>query len=274
VNQFLGRSVRRLGRVARIVSGAVLRRLTPMDKASDVLATMRAFPVAEIDELTGRGPLLVITPHPDDESLGCGGVIAEARTRGHTVRLVLVTDGAASHPGSRSHPPPILQRVREGELLAAAAVLGVPAECVDMLRLPDGQAPWRGRVFEDVASRLSELVRTHAVATICTTWPRDPHTDHVAAFRLGRAAARATGAKLFLYPVWGWTLSARLWLPRAPIDGFRIDVSKQLAVKRAAIDCHRSQTGRLIDDDPSGFVLTPEFRALFEQRYETFLRTV
>ncbi len=243
-----------------------------MDRASDVLAAMRALPIANLDELTGRGPLLVVTPHPDDESLGCGGVIAEARARGHTVRLVLVTDGAASHPGSKSHPPLVLQRVREGELLAAAAVLGVPADCVDMLRLPDARAPWRGRVFEGAVERLCEIIRTHAVATVCTTWPHDPHTDHVAAFRLARAAARATGAALFLYPVWGWTLSARTWLPRRPIDGFRIDVSGQLAVKRAAIDSHRSQTGGLIDDDPSGFVLSPEFRELFEQRYETFLR--
>jgi len=244
-----------------------------MDRASDVLTAMRALPMAGIDELTGRGPFLVITPHPDDESLGCGGVIAQARARGHTVRLVLVTNGAASHPGSRSHPPSVLQRVREGELLAAAATLGVPADCVDMLRLQDARAPWRGPVFEAAASRLRDIIRTHGIATICTTWPHDPHTDHVAAFRLGRAAAESTGATLLLYPVWGWTLSARSWLPRTPIDGFRIDVSRQLAVKRAAIDCHRSQTGRLIDDDPDGFVLSAEFRALFEQPYETFLRS-
>ncbi len=243
-----------------------------MDKASDVLAAMRALPMAGLDELTGWGPLLIVTPHPDDESLGCGGVIAAARQGGHTVRIVLVTNGAASHPGSKSHPPPVLQRVREGELLAAAATLGVPADCVDTLKLPDARAPGRGPVFDAAVSRLCEIIRTHGVGTVCTTWPHDPHADHVAAYRLGHAAAGATGVKLFLYPVWGWTLSVRKWLPRTPLDGFQIDVSGQLAIKRAAIDCHRSQTGQLIDDDPDGFVLTAEFRALFERPYETFLR--
>jgi len=243
-----------------------------MDKASDVLAEFRSLPIAGLDELTDHGPLLVIAPHPDDESLGCGGVIAEARARGHTVRLVLVTDGAASHPGSRSHPPAELRRIREGEFLAAAVTLGVPADCVDMLGLPDGRAPWHGPAFGAAVRRVCEIVRTHGIGAVCTTWRHDPHADHGAAFRLGRAAAHATGTALFLYPVWGWTLSERTWLPRVPIDGFRVDVSGRLAVKRAAIDCHRSQTGQIIGDDPDGFVLGAEFRALFEREYETFLR--
>src|SRR5690606_38092378 len=46
------------------------------------------------------GPLLVIAPHPDDETLGCGGVIALATCRNVRVHTVFVTDGGASHPNS------------------------------------------------------------------------------------------------------------------------------------------------------------------------------
>ncbi|MEO5866005.1 MAG: PIG-L family deacetylase, partial [Sphingomonas sp.] len=44
------------------------------------------------------GSLLVIAPHPDDEILGAGGIMAQAKARGDRVAVVVATDGARSNP--------------------------------------------------------------------------------------------------------------------------------------------------------------------------------
>jgi hypothetical protein len=79
----------------------------------------------------------------------------------------------------------------------------------------------------------------------------------LAAWRIGQAAARQSGARLLAYPVWGWTLP-----PDREIDdaeaaraGWRLDVAAMLPAKRAAVASHRTQLGQVITDDPGGFVL-------------------
>ena len=201
-----------------VIPSRFLRHVRPMTNAIDVLQRMRELPLGDIETLIGSGPLMVLAPHPDDESLGCGGVIAEARARGHDVSVVVVTDGTASHPNSRTHLAARLRAVREEEVRAAVAELGVPATSLSFLRLRDGKAPHRGPEFKNVAANLTELARSCGIATICTTWQHDPHPDHLATFRLGCSVATRLGSRLLSYPVWGWTLSARTWLPRLQVD--------------------------------------------------------
>ncbi len=257
----------------RLIPSRFLRRLRPMTNALDVLREMRGLPVAGLEALIGEGPLLVLAPHPDDESLGCGGAIAEARARGQAVFVAVVTDGTASHPKSKVYPAARLQALREEEVRAAVAELGVPSSCLTFLGLPDGRAPHRGPAFDRAAATLTGLARSQGVGTVCATWRHDPHPDHLATYRLGRAVATAAGIRLLCYPVWGWTLSARTWLPRGELDGFRVDIGARLEAKRRAVACHHSQIPGLIDDDPGGFTMSHEFRSIFDQRYETFLRS-
>ena len=49
--------------------------------------------------------ICVVSPHPDDDVLGCGGTLALASANGAALCILYVTDGAASHPGSRAFPP-------------------------------------------------------------------------------------------------------------------------------------------------------------------------
>ena len=239
-------------------AGAALRRIAEL-------------PLADLSEITLGRPVLVLAPHPDDESLGCGGLLAEIAARGQQAHVLVLTDGAASHPGSRAYPPARLRALREQETLAAAAALGLGADQVAFLRLPDTAAPQSGAALRAAAARIAEHARARSAATICTTWIHDPHHDHVAAGLLGRMAARAAGARLLSYPVWGWTLPARRWLPAAPVRGFRLDIGPHLAAKRRAIACHRSQTTGLIEDDPAGFRLLDEVLDIFARPYEVFL---
>jgi LmbE family N-acetylglucosaminyl deacetylase len=74
------------------------------------------------------GRVLVIAPHPDDETIGCGGAMVLHQLAGDEVAVVIVTDGGAS--GSASAP------VRDCEARAAASVLGGVWQA---LRLPEGE---------------------------------------------------------------------------------------------------------------------------------------
>ena len=243
----------------------------PQVAATGVLESLLHLPVVSLSVLTRSRPVLILAPHADDECFGCGGLIAQCCERGQNIHVLVLTDGAASHPRSASYPPSRLVALRQAETIAAMATLGLPAERVAFLGLPDGRAPRGGPPFKDATRRIVDMAHRLSVATICTTWVHDPHRDHVAAYRLGASAAKAVGARLLSYPVWGWTLGERSRLPRIRIHGMRLDVSSHIAAKRAAIACYRSQISDLIDDDPSGFRLAPDFLALFERPFEVFV---
>ena len=85
--------------------------------------------------------ILIVAPHPDDETLGCGGAIALLRQLNVSVKVLIVSDGTKSHPNSLTYPPPALKELRERESLAALAILGVASEAVTFLGMPDGAVP-------------------------------------------------------------------------------------------------------------------------------------
>ncbi len=224
--------------------------------ASIVLDRVRQLPVVDLAKLIKNRPLLVVAPHPDDESLGCGGLIAETIRFGGQVHVVIVTDGAGSHPRSRTHPRDRLRSVRRSETLEAAAVLGMSAEQVSFLDLPDGHAPRFGRDARAVGQRVASLARELATETIFTSWNYDTHPDHVAAYGYARMAAERMEGALFSYPVWAWMLPKSTVMPNLALKGFSIDIEHSMATKRAAVLKHRSQTTSMITDDPSGFTLS------------------
>lgn len=240
-------------------------------QADAFLDAAEALPIGGLDDLTqGRG-LVVVAPHPDDESLGCGGLIAQARARGRAVRLVVVSDGCGSHTHSAAYPPTRLRALRESETLDAVAALGLPASGVRFLRLPDAGVPSAGPEAEAAAAAVVEAARSCDAGAVCVTWAHDPHCDHRAAAAIVRLAQPRLGpAKVFAYPVWGWTLPAGTEVG-APPSGFRLDVTAHLPAKAAAVAAHRSQTTDLIHDDPGGFRLEAAMLARFARPYEIFV---
>ena len=249
----------------------VRRYLQPMVRVGSVLDALRNLPVADPRTVVGEQPLLVLAPHPDDESLGCGGLIAEHHARGHDVHVMVLTDGTGSHPRSREYPATRLSALRMEEARRAITALGLPEDRIDFLGLPDGHVSLRGRQFNDAAAHIAQYARSHGVGAICATWPHDPHPDHQAAYRLGQHVAREVGARLLGYPVWTWTLPPAGWLPVTPLRGVRLDIAHHLAAKQRAIACHRSQMTDLIQDDPTGFRMSPAFLAIFDWPFEVLI---
>lgn len=227
-------------------------------RASTLLERVKLLPEIDLAKVIKNQPLLVVAPHPDDESLGCGGMIVEAGKLGGRVHIVVVTDGARSHPQSRTHPKDRLRSIRRSEAIEAASVLGVPADQVSFLDVPDGYAPRSGAAARAIGQRLASLARDVSAKTIFTSWNFDSHPDHVAAYAYACMAAEKVGATLFSYPVWAWMLPPRTIVPNIHLKGFSIDISASMAIKRAAVLQHRSQTTAMIADDPMGFTLSDD----------------
>lgn len=238
--------------------------------AHQFLRAAEQLPLVDLAQIVGTGGLVVVAPHPDDESLGCGGLIAAARAAGHEVRIVVVSDGVGSHPNSLTHPPARLRCLRREEARAAAAALGVAADEIIFLDLPDRYVPSMGPVADAAAARIVEIARSIDAGALFVTWEHDPHVDHHAAHAIAWAAARELApARLFAYPIWGWELPGGTEVGDPP-RGMRLDITRQLPAKQAAVGAHRSQTTELISDD-AGFCLRPEVLQRFDRPYEIYL---
>ncbi len=238
--------------------------------AGAILRDMRQLRVADLDAIA-PGTSLILAPHPDDETLGCGGFVIECCARGRPPLIMAVTDGAASHPGSRAYPPERLRAVRAAELRSAAAILGVPDEHVRCLGLPDSQAPSHGPTFDSTVQAVVMTMRDHGVANLLASWICDPHGDHQATARIAMAAARIADVRLLFYPVWGWLLPPEQILPITAVRGARLDVAAMRARKRQALLAHASQYSGLIADAPGGFRLPADLLAATDRDHEVFL---
>jgi LmbE family N-acetylglucosaminyl deacetylase len=243
-----------------------------MSTAADFHRSWRALPEGSLDAIIGSGTCLVLAPHPDDESLGCGGLVAACAAIGQAPLVAILTDGAGSHAGSRAYPPARLRTVRAGEARTAVSALGLPAHRLVLLEQPDTAAPHDGPAFDAVVARLLALARQEPHCTaIVAPWRHDPHCDHEAAAIVAATVARAAGIRSIAYPVWGWTLPADTAMRGAPGIGWRLDITAFLPNKRRAIQAHRSQFGGLITDDPTAFSLPADLLSIFDSPYETFI---
>ena len=254
--------------------------------------TPESLPISNIKTLVaGSVPesILVVAPHPDDETLGCGGAIALLRQLDVAVKVLVVSDGTQSHPNSIAYPPLTLKQLREKESLAALAVLGVAPEAVIFLGLPDGAVP---SASAEVTARESENAKTStrsqkyrdAISSICQyltkltpsiiflPWRKDPHPDHRASWQLFATACKQLnyGSRIIEYPIWDWDREQRQDFPSS-LNVWRLDISEVLELKRWAIAQYRSQISELIDDDPEGFRLTPEMILNFTHPWEIYL---
>ena len=240
--------------------------------AEAYMRAVRQLPLIAPDVLIGAAPVVVVSPHPDDEALGAGGLIAAARGAGRRVVVVMLTDGSGSHPNSRRYPRDQLIALRKAEALHSARELGLSEADLIHLDLPDGNAPTEGPLFDRTVNALAAVVSDVAAASVMVSGEHDPHGDHQAAALMGRALrARDPRLKLWFYPIWGWHLEGNTPIEAPPPSGYRIDIRPWLAAKHAAIAAHVSQTTNLIDDDPEGFHLDERTLAPFLGPYEYFL---
>lgn len=214
-----------------------------------------------------HSPVLVVAPHPDDESIGCGGLIAALRRRGVAVHVVIVTDGTGSHPNSPAYPAPRLARLREGEARDALAILGVGPDAVSFWQLADRFVPTEESTeFKGAVARALVLMRDLQPTLLVIPGATDAHGDHRAVWAIwsNAVADLRRPPRLLEYIVWP--------KPDLAAEGrpLTLDIAEVLPLKHRAIAAHRSQHGQVIGDDPTGFRLPDDLLARAGQPQECF----
>ncbi len=192
---------------------------------------------------------VVIAPHPDDETLGAGGLIVSLRQRGCEVTVVAVTDGENCYPGED------LGQVRPAEQAAALAELGVDERHVRRLHLPDsGLSQCEEALYNALLKYVPE--EAHLVAP----WTGDFHPDHEVCGRAALRVAKSKGLRLTSYFFWTWHRGTPELIASLPLVKLPLTPDLQTA-KREALLCHTSQLQHH-DDEPilPGYLLEPAWR--------------
>lgn len=199
---------------------------------------------------------VVVSPHPDDETLGAGGLIALQRERNLPVSIISVSDGEAAYPGFNGLAP-----IRRAEQLAAVQELGVTSDNLIRFSLPDSDI---SRFEVELTSMIGNHIDRDTL--LIAPWPSDPHPDHEVCGRASTKAARDNGANIVFYFFWAWHRLAAQTLSTLPLH--RLDISRKLQLMRAkALACHRSQLQR----DHGAPILPEVFLAPARRSFETFI---
>jgi LmbE family N-acetylglucosaminyl deacetylase len=199
-----------------------------------------ARPVKPLDS----SPLLVVAPHQDDETLGCGGLIALKRRLGAPVTVIFVTDGASS-PSRGNTPAAKWTDLRRQEAFDALAILGVPPAHCHFLDGPDGGLNELGAArTAALTNDLAALISATSPAQVAVTFRKDGHPDHEASFALVARAIRQSGheAELWEYPVWSlWRKPAdsTAWVTDSSLH--KLDIHQAMEIKKRAAACFSSQ---------------------------------
>ncbi|WP_170285168.1 PIG-L deacetylase family protein [Microvirga aerophila] len=204
-------------------------------------------------EDSGRS-LLVLAPHYDDETFGCGGLIALMCGQGREVKVVFLTDGSASHNHFKTVSREQLMKTREKEVAHAASILGLKESDLIFLKYQDGSL---AEVIEQqpvcVAQRVGAILKAFEPAEVYVTCQWDNHSDHEAAFDilLRSIGEMATVPEVYQYPISaGWRpANLRRFSIHDIIHARVLPIKSALELKRKAIGAYSSQIAVL----PKGF---------------------
>lgn len=147
--------------------------------------------------------LVVVAPHPDDEVLACGGLIALHAAGGGETLVVAVSDGEASHAGVPGWAAPRLADARRAESAEGLQRLGAGHAPVLRLGLPDGCVTSH---LDDLSGRLAGVLQRSDV--VVSTWRLDGHPDHESTGLATARACEVTGCRQLEAPVWMWHWAA------------------------------------------------------------------
>lgn len=171
--------------------------------------------------------VLVISPHPDDEAIGCGGTLRKHVLAGDVMQVIFLTSG---EKGGHGRPEAETIRIREAESRRAAKILGVQE--IEFWHLRDGAVkPTRAAV-----NQLRAKLKKFKPDKIYIPHDREQHPDHLAAVRLLQTALRGGSSRAKKTTV----LMFEVWTPLQRMDHIE-DISEHIETKLAAIRAYKSQ---------------------------------
>lgn len=192
--------------------------------------------------------IVILAPHPDDETLGCGGTIAKRISEGFEVFIILVTDGRHAYSkglGIESNPTPEeLSQIRKQEFIKATSTLGVPETNLRFLNFEDGTVQKNAK---EVEIRIVEIMKELQPTEVYFPFRQDFHPDHKALNRIALQKLQELGLNCDAYeysimhkyarvgPIVERTLS--IWKRNM----IRVDISEFLETKKRAANEYQSE---------------------------------
>jgi LmbE family N-acetylglucosaminyl deacetylase len=192
--------------------------------------------------------IIVFAPHPDDETLGCGGTIAKRISEGYDVVVIVLTDGRYAFSvvlGIDSDPTPEeLKQMRKEEVIRATRLLGVLRQNVFFLDFEDGTL---SRHEKDAEAKIIDIMKEFTPEEVYFTSAKDYNPDHQAASRIVRRCVQKLelGSIKYQYSIArkyarvGPVIDAVINLFRKTI--VEIDVSKFVDLKKKALEEFKSE---------------------------------
>jgi LmbE family N-acetylglucosaminyl deacetylase len=221
-----------------------------------------------------KNTVIVFAPHPDDETLGCGGTIAKRIAEGYDVIIVVMTDGRHAlsklfHINSNPNPDEMLQ-IRRTEIISATKILGVPKENILFLGIEDGRIADNAK---EIKTKVSEILNEFKPVEIYYPYKGDFHRDHRMASRILQECIKKLGFSVLGYQYSVGQRFSRIRMSNAKLltrfknDLTYVDVSKYLPQKAAAINEYKSQTSILFAGQKRPVV---KATSKYLKMYETF----
>jgi LmbE family N-acetylglucosaminyl deacetylase len=174
--------------------------------------------------------IVVVSPHPDDEVLGAGGLICSAAHAGCAVTVVSVTDGEAAYPDW-----PGLDKIRRSETSNALSILAPPTVSTAHLSIPDGRVDEnRATLFAAIDQRVSRDT------VLVAPYERDGHPDHDVTGEVCCEIARLRNVTLWRYPIWVWHHGSPEHFADRSLGRFALDEATR-KTKTRAMSCFTSQ---------------------------------
>lgn len=175
-----------------------------------------------VQNLPSQSSVLVMAPHCDDESLGCGGTLYKHHLAGNFITALFMTDGSQSISNEK---PSDLVNIRKVEAKKAANVLGID-KCV-FLDYPDQQL----RKNKETVEKVIAVLKENRPDSVYIPFYLDNHPDHMETASICLEALRHHPVKnAFFYEIWT-TL----------IPNLLVDITSALEKKLEAITVYRSQ---------------------------------
>lgn len=197
---------------------------------------------------------MVFSPHQDDETFGCGGMIALKREHDIPVAVAFLTDGQGAGNSEANSPNTIIQ-IRQQEAVNALEILGVKSSEIHFLEKPDGTLPYldnqeRAKTITQVA----DLLKHYQPEEVYVPHRKDCHRDHEATYELVKAAIAQAGitVELLQYPIWlFWRAPLFILLKLQDIAAaYSLSIASVQDKKNQAISSYCSQIPHL----PRGFI--------------------
>ena len=220
--------------------------------------------------------IIVFAPHPDDETLGCGGTIIKRITEGYEAIVVVMTDGRnalSTSCGIKNNPSPEeIKRIREAEAVTAMKILGVLRKNILFLDFEDGTLIYN---CKQLSIKVTDILNKFQPVEIYFPQKSDDHTDHRTAGMVLESAIRKLN-----FPTNGYQYSIGMrYLHLGPLKAklmgyFRnnhvyIDISPFISKKQAAINAYKSQVKTLFANQGRPVI---QSTSRFLNKHEVFLQ--